>query len=49
MRGGGGGTCGDGRRMRVPFAWCTVLMMERKAAEVDWIRFGGENGSALVA
>jgi hypothetical protein len=44
--GGGWGTYGEGVRMTVPDDVRDVLRMERKAAEVDRRRLGGENVEA---
>lgn len=45
--GGGWGTYCEGARMTVPGDARDVLRIERKAAEVDRRRFGGEKVNAL--
>lgn len=45
---GGWGMCGEGKRMSVPVV-CLEPQMERKAAEVDWMRLGGVKGAAVDA
>ena len=43
----GWGAYGEGIRMTVPGEAKEVLRIERKAAEVDWRRFGGVKDSGL--